>query len=464
MKRAPRRPFLAVALIVVAGTAWAALAPGWTLPVGQIAAAAPGSPAVPNLPAAGSPSASPGGPSASAGEPSGGPNPTPTFTGTPTPTPTGTPTPTPTPLPVTIEERRAALSATLQRLRAAYGIPGISAAMTFPDGTTWVAKAGFADIARHRVVTPSTEFAAGSISKTFTATLILRLAEDGRLSLDASVRTYLPKLVIDPGITVRQLLDHTSGLDDFFSHAAIDKALLARPARPWSAADSLKYVAKPYFRPGAGWHYSNTNYLVLGMVAEAVGRAPLARQLRQAFFDPLGLHDTVYQWVEKPRGPLAHGYRFSSSNPRQKGIDVSDGTAVIPFTSVVTASGGAGSIATTASDLVRWARALYGGSVLRPETLASMVADAATTTALKSSVPYGLGVQVVTIDGRQAMGHSGRLLGFRAVMRWLPAEGIAVAVMTNQSRTDPNVLVRDLLRSVIGVPSPPPCPECLPQS
>jgi D-alanyl-D-alanine carboxypeptidase len=332
--------------------------------------------------------------------------------------------------------------------------------MTFPDGTSWVARAGFADVARHRVVTPTTAFAAGSISKTFTSALILRLAEEGKLSLDAPVKTYLPGLVINPAITIRQLLDHTSGLDDFFSHKTIDKALLAQPRRAWTTADSLRYVGKPYFAPGTGWHYSNTNYLVLGMVSEAVGEAPLATQLRQDFLAPLGLGHTVYQWVEKPRGPIAHGYRFTGSNPRLKGIDVSDGSAVIPFTSVVTASAGAGSIATTASDLVRWARALYGGTVLRPETLAAMVDDATATTALKSSVPYGLGVQVVTIDGRRAMGHSGRLLGFRAVMRWLPDEGIAVAVMTNQSRTDPNVLVRDLLRSVIGVP--PPCLVCEP--
>jgi D-alanyl-D-alanine carboxypeptidase len=458
VRRASSRPLLAIALVVLAVAAWAVLGPGLSLLAGRTAAAAPGS-AVPaaGLAAspseAGSPAPSPvPSPSATAGLPS--------VTPTPLPTATPTPTPTPTPLPVTIEERRAALSATLLRLRAAYGIPGISAAMTFPDGTTWVAKAGFADVARHRVVTPTTVFSAGSISKTFTSALILRLAEEGKLSLDLPVRTYLPKLVIDRAITVRQLLDHTSGLDDFFSHSTIDKALLAQPRRVWSAADSLRYVARPYFKPGAGWHYSNTNYLVLGMVAEAVGRAPLATQLRQAFFDPLRLDHTTYQRVEKPRGPIAHGYRFTSQNPKQKGIDVSDGTTVIPFTSVVTASGGAGSIATTASDLVRWARALYGGAVLQPETFAAMVDDAAVTTALKSSVPYGLGVQVVTIDGREAMGHSGRLLGFRAVMRWLPVEGIAVVVMTNQSRTDPNVLVRDLLRSVIGVP--PPCTLCGP--
>ena len=330
--------------------------------------------------------------------------------------------------------------------------------MTYADGSSWVGSSGLAVVASHRPVTVETAFAAGSISKTFTGALVMAMVEDGRLALDSPVKTYLPKLVINPAITVRELLDHTSGLDDFFSHPAIDKALLAHRARVWSAADSLRYVGKAYFKPGTGWRYSNTNYLVLGMLAEAVGRAPLADQLRERFFDPLGLDHTIYQAAQRPRGPLAHGYRFSGPDPKLKGIDVSDGTAIIPFTSVVTAAGGAGSIATTAGDLATWARALYGGGALRTETVSSMVDDAAVTTALKSSVPYGLGVQVVTIDGRPTLGHSGRLLGFRAVMRWLSSEGIAVVVMTNQSRTDPNLLIRDLLRTVLGVP--PLCPGC----
>jgi D-alanyl-D-alanine carboxypeptidase len=445
VRRAGRRPPLALALVVAAGSAWVALAPGLILSGTWTAAAA-----LPAIPSASSPRALSVSPSPSASGPIGTP--------TPAATPTPSPSPTPTPLPVTIAARRATLSAALARLRATYGIPGISAAVIFPDGTSWTGTTGLANVATRRPVTARTAFAAGSISKTFTSALVMTLAEEGKLSLDATVKTYLPRLIIDRAITVRQLLDHTSGLDDFFSHPAIDTALLAHRSRVWSARDSLRYVARPYFQPGTGWHYSNTNYLVLGMLAEAVGRAPLAAQLRQRFFDPLGLDHTVYQWVEQPRGPTAHGYRFSGSDPRLRGVDVSDGTAVIPFTSVVTASGAAGSIATTASDLVHWARALYGGAVLHPESMASMVDDAAITTALKSSVPYGLGVQVVTIDGRPAMGHSGRLLGFRAVMRWLPDEGIAIAVMTNQSRTDPNLLVRDLLRSILGVS--PPCPGC----
>jgi Beta-lactamase class C and other penicillin binding proteins len=442
VKRSARRPLLVLALVVAAGAGWFVLLPELALPSGPVAAVAPGTSEVPSP----SPTASIG-PSPSASSPS----------STPAASPPQ-PTPTPTRLPTTIDARRAALSAALDRLKATYGIPGISAAMTFADGSSWVGTTGLAVVAGHRAVTTSTAFAAGSISKTFTAALVMALAEEGRLALDSPVKTYLPKLVVNPAITVRELLDHTSGLDDFFSHPAIDKALLAHRARVWTAADSLRYVGKAYFKPGMGWHYSNTNYLVLGMLAEAVGRAPLADQLRQRFFDPLGLNHTIYQAVEHPRGPVAHGYRFSGPDPKLKGVDVSDGTAVVPFTSVVTAAGGAGSIATTASDLATWARALYGGGVLRPETVASMVDDAAVTTALKSSVPYGLGVQVVTIDGRPTLGHSGRLLGFRAVMRWLPDQGIAVVVMTNQGRTDPGLLIRDLLRTVLGVP--PVCVGC----
>ena len=330
--------------------------------------------------------------------------------------------------------------------------------MTFADGSTWVGTSGLAVVSGHRAVTTRTAFAAGSISKTFTAALVMSLVEDGRIGLDSPVTSYLPGLVVNRAISVRELLDHTSGLSDFFSDPAIDRALLAHRERVWTAARSLRYVGKPYFSPGTGWHYSNTNYLVLGMLAQEVGGAPLAEQLRHRFFDPLGLDHTFYQAAERPRGPLAHGYRFSGSDPQLPGVDVSDGTLVVPFTSVVTAAGGAGSIATTAGDLVTWVRALYGGGVLRPATVATMIDDAVNTTALKSSIPYGLGVQVVTVDGRPSLGHSGRLLGFRAVMRWLPDEGIAVAVLTNQSRTDPNRLIRDLLRTVLGVP--PVCPGC----
>ena len=340
---------------------------------------------------------------------------------------------------------RNALQARLDQLRLRYGIPGVSVTILFPDGTVWLGVSGLADVAEGTPVTPSTSFAIASVSKTFTAALVMALVEEGLLGLDDQVREHLPDLRISPKITVRQLLDHTSGLRDYFFHPAIDRVLLAHPDRRWDAAEALKYVGKPYFKPGAGWHYSNTNYLVLGELAEAIGGAPLAEQIRARFLEPLGLDHTWYQPSEPAATYAAKGYRFASGKADAKAIDLSDGTPIVPFTSVVTAAGAAGGLASSSTDLARWARALYAGGVLETESVQEMLDDIARTEPYEPSVPYGLGVQLVDIDGERSLGHSGRLLGFRSAVRWLPDQDIAIAVLTNQSRTDPGILVRALL-------------------
>ncbi|MEO8438574.1 MAG: serine hydrolase domain-containing protein, partial [Chloroflexota bacterium] len=351
---------------------------------------------------------------------------------------------------------RAALAARLERLRAKVGIPGISATILFADGSVWQGSAGLADVVAARPVTGETAFPVASVSKTFTAALILSLVADGRLALDTRVRTYLPTLKISDAITVRQLLDHTSGLRDFFFHPRIDHALLAEPSSVWDAARSLGYVGKPYAKPGTSWHYSNTNYLILGLLAEAVGDGSVAEQLRARFLTPLGLDHTFYQAAEAPKGPAVRSYRFTGTDPKLPAIDLSDGSRIVPFTSVVTAAGAAGSIASTASDLARWARALYGGDALDAASRDAMLADIARTAAYKPGIAYGLGVQSVAIAGHRTLGHSGRYLGARAAIRWLPDEQMAIAVVTNQSRSDVNAIVADLLRLALT-----PQPDCI---
>ncbi|HUP55517.1 MAG TPA: serine hydrolase domain-containing protein [Methylomirabilota bacterium] len=341
---------------------------------------------------------------------------------------------------------RRALQARLDQLRARYGVPGISVTILFPDGSSWLGASGVADVATKTPVTPSTSFAIASVSKTFTAALVLGLAQDGAIELDQPARTYLPDLKINLKITVRQLLDHTSGLRDYFFHPAIDRVLLRDPTRRWTTADSLKYVGKSYFKPGEGWHYSNTNYLVLGMLAERVGNAPLGEQIRTRFLDPLGLRHTWYMPTEAPTTEFAHGYRFESTAKSARAIDLSDGTTLMPFTSVVTAAAGAGGLASNTTDLARWARALYAGGVLSTDSIDAILGDISRTQPYKPRVPYGLGVQRLDIDGVPSLGHSGRLLGFRSAIRWLPNEDIAIAVLTNQSRTDPGIFVRALLK------------------
>ena len=374
------------------------------------------------------------------------------------PVATSTPVPSATPA-NTAEALAPKLQATLDRLRIKTAMPGASATILFPDGSSWTGVSGLADVTAGKAVTPNTAFAVGSISKTFLATLILELAAEGRIGLGDAAWLYLPEVKLDHAITVRQLLDHTSGLYDFFFHPKIDAALRANRAANWTAAQTLAYVGKPYFKPGLGWHYSNTNYLLLGLIAERVGRASLADQFRARFFGPLGLSTAFYQVDERARGPLAHGYRFMGSNRTLPPVDLADGTGVAPFRSVVTAAGGAGSIAASSIDLARWAKALYGGAVLSPSSLATMIGDVTNTAIYKPRIPYGLGVQSVTVGGWPTLGHSGRLLGFQGVMRYFPAQGFAVAVLTNQSRADPSVILKGLVAIVAPPPLPPPSPS-----
>jgi D-alanyl-D-alanine carboxypeptidase len=373
----------------------------------------------------------------------------------PTPTPASTAPPADPPSRATARAIaiRARLELELDAVRARLGIPGVSVTIIFRDGTAWTGTSGLADVTRRVEVEPDTAFAVASISKTYTAALILAMAGEGRIGLDTPALTYLPGAALDPRITVRQLLNHTSGLDDFFLHPPIDKALLADPSAAWATSRTLKYVAKPYFPPGKGWQYANTNYLYLGLIAERVAGTSLAEALRNRFFGPLDLEATWYQSVEKPRVSIAHGYRFNGGKVSARPIDLSDGTSVAPFTSVVTAAAGAGSIAATSSDVARWARLLYTGEVLGPQLTAEMLDGVAGTAGYAPRVPYGLGVQAFPIMGRASVGHSGRLLGFRSAVRHLPGEGLTIAVLTNQSRADPGLVVADLL-SIIFEPEP----------
>ena len=453
--RRPRRRLLTILVTgFLAGSGgFAALAlgrsAGWSWPaagVVQVASPAPGAASA----AGGSPPVgSPGSPGSSNGTPSQPPESSP-------------PGSAPPAGPSLAEQRsaalRTALQASLDADRRRYGIPGVSVTILLGDGSSWTGTSGLADVATATAVTPDTAFALGSISKTYTAALIVALAGEGKIDLAAPARTYLPTARIDPRITVRMLLDHTSGLDDFFLHPPIDTALLAQPSAIWTAARSLHYVGKRYFEPGAGWHYSNTNYLYLGLIAERVTGKPLATSLRERFFMPLDLRTTWYQAVDQPRSGLAHGYRFAGPRPTATPIDLADGTGVAPFRSVVTAAGGAGSIAATSGDVARWARLLYDGSAIGPVQTAAMVDDIATSAGYRPHVPYGLGVQVFPIDGRLTFGHSGRLLGFQAVVRHIPAFGTTIAVLTNQSRADPAIIVRHLL--VIVFAPRPPCGVC----
>jgi D-alanyl-D-alanine carboxypeptidase len=394
----------------------------------------------------------------------------PSTTSTPTPTPWSTPTPTPWPTPGATESPNPSptmdpevlailLDGRLEELRKRAGIPGVSVAIVWDDGRRWLGASGRADIAGKRPMTTGTGFALASVSKTMTAAVVLQLVDEGHLSLDQVVAPLLPAYGLDARITVRMLLDHTSGLPDYFVNPKINKPLLAKPDAAWTPERAWSYVLPKRPVPGTVWRYSNSNYLLLGELVEAVTGRSLAVEVRSRLLDPMALETAWYQAVETPRAEGATGYRrVAKSGGGFRSVAVAPPSDVLPFRSVVTASGGAGSMAATALDAARWMGAFAGGRVLSSDLQAAMLADAVATGALGARVPYGLGIQVVTLDGRRALGHSGRYLGVRNIVLYVPEARLSIAVLTNQGTYDPARIATMLLRIVGPRPAATPSP------
>ncbi|MFO1540002.1 MAG: serine hydrolase domain-containing protein [Chloroflexota bacterium] len=344
------------------------------------------------------------------------------------------------------------LDAALRAWRRAARVPGVVAAVRLPDGTTWTGAAGGREAGTGSPrATTRTPWVIASITKTFVAALALRLAEEGVLSLDEPIARWVPEQKRAGRITLRMLLAHTSGLADYFWHPRYEALVFGRPTYRWTTDEILALAAarRPLFRPGRGWSYSNTNYVLAGRILEIAAGAPLAEQLRARFFTPLGLASAVLQGDEPVPDGAAKGYLRED----RAWVDLSDGTTLRPMTSAATVAWAAGAILLSAEDLLRWEEALYGGTVLSPGSLAQMLAF--------GPEGYGLGARAQWLAGRPGYGHGGSLRGFVAAMYRVPSAGLAVVALANRGGADINGLADALAQAVVGpppTPVPPPMP------
>ena len=333
------------------------------------------------------------------------------------------------------------LQKALETARKNLVLPGVEATIIFSDGSSWTGVSGLANVPKKVPVTADTPFAIASVTKTFTSALILRLAEQGKLGLDDKLSKWVPTYPDANKLTVRMLLNHTSGLQDFYKDGKFDAALNKDKSKFWTPQAVLAfdptYFNTVVFQPGKGYRYSNTNYLLLGLVAEKAGGAPWATLVHQELIDPLGLSSVIVQGVDTPAVPLAHSnVMYAGAKGQLLPRDVTDGTAIAPFTSVVTAGYSAAALASTSLDLARWAQDLYGGNVLTAASRKQLLTWV--PAALYSSSWYGLGVSRKTFVGHIAYGHTGALIGTRSTTRWFPKDRVAMAALFNRDGLHPN--------------------------
>jgi CubicO group peptidase (beta-lactamase class C family) len=298
---------------------------------------------------------------------------------------------------------------------AASGAPSVSVAVV-QNGQIAYAKAfGKANVAEDRAATAATRYAIGSVSKQFTAAALLLLAEQGKLSLNDKVGKYLPDLTRAREVTIRELLSHTSGYEDY---APQDYMIpdWTRAITPREILD--RWAKKPLnFDPGTRWQYSNTNYVIAGQIFEKVAGQPLLAFLREKIFEPLGMK-TPGDISEHEPGDASAYTRYALGPPRPV---VREGPGWM-FA--------AGELAMTPSDLARWDIAFLEKKILSARSYAEFTREVK----LKDGKPthYALGLQLGDLNGTPMISHTGEVSGFLTSNAVFPTKGVGVVVCSNE--------------------------------
>jgi CubicO group peptidase (beta-lactamase class C family) len=322
------------------------------------------------------------------------------------------------------------------------GVPSASVAIVQHGKLVYTHAYGNAHLEPPTPATPQMRYSIGSISKQFTATALLLLQEEGKLSLDDAVGKYVPGLTRGDEVTIRQILSHTSGYQDYWPEDYVMTTML-HPETAQQIIDT--WGKKPLdFEPGTQWQYSNTNFVIAGAIVEKVTGAPYFDFLTQHIFRPLGMTSVWNSDQIKLGQTDATPYYRHALGPLR--VAPKEGLGWM-FA--------AGELAMTAHDLALWDESLLAQSILKPESYKQMF----TEVKLKDGkgTHYGLGVDVRDRDGHRSIEHSGEVSGFVSDNEVLIDDGAAVAVLTNQDAVGAASTIARLAAPVVA--GYPPTPE-----
>lgn len=336
----------------------------------------------------------------------------------------------------------------LENYRRQHGAPGGIMLVKTPANGLWIGGAGSPNLAHAGTMTGSERIRVGSITKPFTAALIFKLKEQGKLSLDSKLGDLLPQvngqIPQADRITVQQLLTHTSGIrnvgDD---NMAYKLALLNRPAdadmaKPEHILKQFIYGKPLDFEPGSQHQYGNTTFMLLGMIAEKLAGKPLSVQMQELIFTPLQMTNT---YLEKGPDPAVVRDYFDLYG-NGKLMDVSE------WETTQDGGGAAGGLVTTVSDLLKFSEGLFGGKLLTAQSLAEMTASVKLPSCDNGDCEYGQGLSAWQWNGKQTHGHTGGIIGLDAYWLYFPAQQSTIIVFLNKGvPTDKSLVDRVLFES-----------------
>src|SRR5688572_6939892 len=315
-------------------------------------------------------------------------------------------------------------------------VAGMSVAVVRGTDTVLMRGYGYADVENEVPATAETVYRIGSITKQFTAAAVLQLIEQKKISLEDSLGKHLPTAPAGwRRVTIRQLLNHTSGIPSYTSAGPrwLSKMRLDLPH------DSLiGIVANDTmdFAPGSKWRYNNSGYYLLGMLLERISGRPYAQIVREQVATPLGLRGTMYCDLRPIIKRRAQGYQVRDD----KLANADPLSMTQPFA--------AGALCSTVGDLVAWQRALVAGRVVKPASYAAMSKPEGAAT----SSGYGFGLVTDTLAGRPRVQHGGGINGFNAELMYFPSDTLTIAVLANTNGPSANRVAKHIARAALGVP------------
>ncbi|WP_341530587.1 serine hydrolase domain-containing protein [Nostoc sp. UHCC 0302] len=329
-----------------------------------------------------------------------------------------------------IAKKSSQLQSLLDEVVAEQKIPGAVMYISTPKGH-WLAASGVNNLATKTPMKPTDGFSIASMSKTFVAVVVLKLVEQGKIELDQAIATYLPRdisphIINSDKITVRQLLNNTSGVAEYLATPEFIQATAKRSrSQPWTAREAIQYMydEEPQASPGDKFIYTDSNYILLELIVENITRGSLAQGIRSQILEPLGLNHTFTELREPVIGEVATGYGDRHKNGNLHSYaKVNDGNGL-----------GDGGLVSTAEDLTKFATALFAKrTLLSPKMMREMLKF----TNNGEGYSYGLGVERFASPLAKSFGHSGIAYGFTTLLTYLPNQDTIIVVLLNAQNAD----------------------------
>lgn len=311
------------------------------------------------------------------------------------------------------------------------GFPGAILLIRTPENGLWIGASGYADIASEVEMKPCNLSFIGSVSKTFVAATVLRLEEEGTLSIDDKVSSYVSASICEEienadRATIRQLLNHTSGIYNYTESIQYGTDMFNEPDRSESLEETVAYAygKDAYFAPGTGFEYSNTNYCLLGLVIEAATGKEHSEVIRETVLKPLGLEKTYYdpQSSSIPDGTVRGYTDFYGDGRLSESTDYSTGH--------YTPDGG---VVSNVYELAKFVEAVFAGDLLDSSSVAQMQEWVEEEYPLYGRSKYGLGLNYWDTPHGYAVGHSGEMFGYLAEMWYFPDKDVTYVMLINGS-------------------------------